>query len=164
MIGLKTERLIFRQWKNSDYEQFSKFYSNDKNAKYVGGIKNTEESWRLMTSYIGHFVLNGYSYLAVIEKSSKKLIGTVGLWNSEPWPEQELGYWLLPEFQGKGFGKEAGLTVKNFALDTLKFESLVSYIEPSNEASKQLALRLGAKYDTKIDLLDFGPHDVYRYK
>ncbi|MGB0525462.1 MAG: GNAT family N-acetyltransferase [Flammeovirgaceae bacterium] len=164
MIGLETERLLFRQWQQSDYEQFAKFYSVEENARFVGGIKSAEESWRLMATYIGHFVLHGYSYLAAIEKKSEKLIGTVGLWNSSPWPEQELGYWLLPESQGKGFGVEAGLAVKSFALETLNFKSLVSYIDPSNEASKKLALRLGAKYDQTIDLLDFGPHLVYRYK
>ena len=164
MIGLETERLIFRQWQNSDYDQISQFFAMEENAKFVGGIKNSEDSWRLMATYIGHFVLHGYSYLAVIEKSSKELIGTVGLWNSKPWPEQELGYWLFPKFQGKGFAQEAGLAVRDFALNSLKFKSLVSYIDLSNEPSIQLALRLGAEYDTTIDLLDFGPHAVYRYK
>ncbi len=164
MIGLETERLIFRQWKNSDYQILAKFYSIEENARYVGGIKTPEESWRLMATYVGHHKLNGYSYLAVDEKDSRTLIGTVGLWNSHPWPEPELGYWLLPEAQGKGFGMEAGFAVKNFALDTLKLSSLVSYIDPSNKSSKKLAVRLGAKFDSTIELLNFGHHEVYRYK
>ncbi len=164
MIGLETDRLIFRQWQNSDYEIFAKFYSIEENARFVGGIKTPEESWRLMSTYIGHYVLKGYSYLAIGEKGTGNLIGTVGLWNSDPWPEPELGYWLLPDSQGNGYGLEAGLAVKNFALDTLNINSLVSYIDPSNEASKKLALRLGAEIDFIISLLDFGPHEVYRYK
>ena len=164
MIGLETERLIFRQWKNSDYPIFAEFYSVERNAQYVGGMKNPEESWRLMASYIGHYELNGFSYLAIAEKESENLIGTIGLWNSHPWPEPELGYWLLPKSQGKGFGVEAGLVVKEFAINELKLNSLVSYIDPSNEPSKKLALRLGGKFDSKIKLLDFGTHEVYRYK
>ena len=164
MIGLETERLEFRQWQDSDYERFSMFYSIEENARFVGGIKNAEESWRLMATYIGHFVLHGYSYLAINEKKTKKLIGTVGLWNSKPWPEPELGYWLLPQFQNQGFGTEAGLAAKRYALETLHLRSLVSYIDPKNEPSKQLALRLGGTFDATIELLDFGPHDVYRYK
>ncbi len=163
MIGLETKRLKFRQWRATDYEAFKAFYSSKQNAKFVGGVKNAEESWRLMATYIGHYELHGYSYLAIDEKATKKLIGTVGLWNSEPWPEPELGYWLLPESQGKGFGVEAGLALKKYALETLKLDSLVSYIDAENEPSKQLALRLGAKHDSTIDLLDFGPHAVYRY-
>ena len=163
MIGLETERLIFRQWKKEDYPAFAAFYSVKENALFVGGIKTPEASWRLMASYIGHYTLKGYSYLAVEEKQSGKLIGTIGLWNSDPWPEPELGYWLLPDSQGKGFGVEAGIAVKNYALDGLQLKSLVSYIDPLNEPSKKLALRLGATLDTTIQLLDFGSHEVYRY-
>lgn len=164
MIGLTTERLHFRQWQTTDYPLFSNFYTQKENAQFVGGIKGPEDSWRLMATYIGHYILKGYSYLAVEEKSTERLIGTIGLWNSDPWPEKELGYWLLPEAQGKGFGIEAGIAVRDYALQTLHFDSLVSYIDPANEASVQLAMRLGAQYDKTIDLLDFGPHAIYRYK
>ena len=164
MIGLETERLIFRQWKHSDYHQFAEFYQTEENARFVGGIKKPEEAWRLMSTYIGHYELNKYSYLAIDEKASGNLIGTIGLWNSAPWPEPELGYWLLPKAQGKGYGKEGGLAVKEFALQTLNLSSLVSYIDPANEPSKRLAIKLGGKYDSKIDLLNYGPHEVYRYQ
>jgi len=164
MIGLETDRLIFRQWKESDFGLVAEFYQNEEAARFVGGKKSSEESWRLMSTYIGHYALRGYSYLAIDEKSTGDLIGTVGLWNSTPWPEPELGYWLLPKAQGNGYGTEAGVAVKSFALNDLKLPSLVSYIDPINEASKKLALRLGAQYDTNIDLLQFGIHEVYRYK
>ncbi|MEO1051738.1 MAG: GNAT family N-acetyltransferase [Bacteroidota bacterium] len=164
MVGLETERLIFRPWQNEDYPEVAAFYSKEENARFVGGVKGSEESWRLIASYIGHYTLKGYSYLALIERDSRKLVGTVGLWHSEPWPEPELGYWLLPTAQGKGYGLEAGSAVKEYALRVLNLPSLVSYIDPANEPSKKLALRLGATLDKVIELLDFGPHEVYRYK
>ncbi|MEP1032669.1 GNAT family N-acetyltransferase [Ekhidna sp.] len=164
MIHLETERLIFRQWKAEDFNQLAKFFSKKENALFVGGVKNSEDSWRLLATYIGHYELLSYSYLALQERSSGNLIGTVGLWNSEPWPEPELGYWLLPEAQGKGFGYEAGIRVRDFALNELKMDSLVSYIDTSNESSKKLARNLGASYDKTINLLGFGPHEVYRYR
>ena len=163
MIGLETDRLIFRQWKKTDYPAFAAFYSDASTAQFVGGVKSNEEAWRLMATYIGHYVLHKFSYLAIDEKVTGDLIGTVGLWNSEPWPEPELGYWLLPTAQGKGFGVEAGTAVKTFAKDVLKLDSLVSYIDPTNQPSVKLAQALGATLDKQINLLDFGPHDVYRY-
>ena len=163
MIGLETERLHFRQWEKSDFKAFSAFYAKEENAHFVGGVKSLEESYRLMASYIGHHVLHGFTFPAIVEKKSNQLIGTVGLWNSEPWPEPELGYWLIPDFHGKGYGTEAGLAVKAYALDELRLPTLVSHINAKNTPSKKLALRLGATFDTTIELLDFGKHEVYRY-
>lgn len=164
MLDLETDRLKFRQWRSSDFEPFSNFFSDANNAQFVGGQKSREESWRLMASYIGHFQLNGYSYIAVEEKASKKLVGTVGLWNSEPWPEPELGYWLLPDMQGKGFAVEAGQAVIDFAYDRLKLSTFVSYIDEANSPSIKLAERLGAFRDGGLDLLSFGYHAIYRYR
>ena len=163
MIGLSTERLAFRAWTNADFPEFAEFFSNVENTQFLGGIKSLEEAWRLMATYMGHYALHGFAYLALEEKDNGQLIGSVGLWNSTPWPEPELGYWLFPEARGKGYGVEAGLEVKNYALNVLRLNSLVSYIATKNEASKKLANRLGAKFDGTIDLLDFGPHEVYRY-
>ena len=163
MVGLETERLRFRQWKESDFEEIRIFFSSEEHARFVGGLKNQEDSWRLMATYTGHYTLKGYSYLAVMEKSKEQLIGTVGLWNSTPWPEPELGYWLLPAHQGKGYGLEAGIAVRNYAKESLQLPSLVSYIDSNNESSKKLALGLGARLDGKVMLLEFGEHEVYRY-
>lgn len=163
MIELETERLNFRQWRESDFGDFSNYFADEETAKYVGGKKTREEAWRLMASYIGHYHLKGFGYLAVEEKSSDKLVGSVGLWKSEPWPQLELGYWVLPEMQGKGYATEAAGRVKEYAFTTLKSETLVSYIAPDNTASAKLAERLGAVHKEDIELLNLGLHGVFRY-
>lgn len=162
MLQLTTERLQFRQWTEEDYPPVQAFFTKKENAQFVGGVQNPESSWRLIATYVGHFQLKGYSYLAIETKSDEQLIGTVGLWKSEPWPEHEMGYWLLPRMQGKGYGLEAGKAVLNHG-KAIGLPSLVSYIDPRNEPSKKLALGLGAHLDSTIQLLEFGPHEVYRY-
>lgn len=163
MIGLTTDRLEFRQWQTTDFPAIAQFFADPILAQYVGGVKNKEEAWRLMATYIGHYQLKGYSYLALVEKATGALVGTVGLWKSDPWPEIEMGYWLLGSMQGKGYGTEAGAVVKKYAFSTLKLSTLVSYIHPDNEPSKQLATRLGGVHKEDIELLEFGFHNVFRY-
>lgn len=162
MLNLSTERLQFRQWTEEDYPEVKVFFSQEENARFVGGVQNQESSWRLMATYLGHFQMKGFSYLAIETKEDRRLVGTIGLWKSEPWPEHELGYWLLPHMQGKGYGREAGVAVLEHA-KAIELPTLVSYIDPRNEPSKKLALGLGAQLDKTIELLDFGPHEVYRY-
>ncbi len=162
MLDLVTERLKFRQWTEADYPQVKDFFSLETNARFVGGVQNLESSWRLIAAYIGHYQLKGFSFLAVETKADQQLIGTVGLWKSIPWPEHELGYWLLPEMQGQGYGQEAGKAVLAHAKE-INLPSLVSHIDAKNERSIKLAKALGAQYDKTIDLIGFGPHEVYRY-
>ncbi len=162
MIHLNTERLQFRQWTEADYPIVKAFFSQEENARFLGGVQNQESSWRLIATYIGHYQLKGYSYLALETKSDQQLVGTVGLWKSDPWPEHEMGYWLLPHMQGNGYGSEAGKAVLAYAKD-IGLPSLVSYIDPRNAPSKKLALGIGAQLDGAIDLLEFGTHEVYRY-
>lgn len=162
MQNLSTERLKFRLWEDADFELLHEFFSNEEQSRFVGGVQDEEPAWRLMATYLGHYQLRGYSYLAIETKEDRLLIGTVGLWNSVPWPEPEMGYWLLPRAQGKGYGLEAGEAVKQFAKDR-GLPSLVSYIDERNEPSKRLALKLGAFLDGETELLNFGRHRVYRY-
>ena len=150
-------------YKITDFEPFADYFSDAEKAKYVGGKKTKEEAWRLMATYIGHYNLKGFGYMAIEGKYTERLAGCVGLWKSEPWPELELGYWLLREMQGKGYAFEAASQVKNYAFETLNIETFVSYIAPKNEPSQRLALRLGAVYEKDINLLEYGLHQVYRY-
>lgn len=163
IVELETERLKLRQWRESDFEYFVNYYSDEETARYVGGRKTQEEAWRLLAAYIGHWQLKGYGYMAVEEKYSKRFVGCVGLWKSEPWPELEMGYWLLKDMQGKGYATEATKKVKEFAFKTVRAKTLVSYIAPENKLSRKLAERLGAIHEKTIELLNYGPHCVYRY-
>ena len=114
-MEIETARLRLRQWKESDFEIYSKYYSDEKLAKYVGGKLDKEMAWRKMVSLIGHWYLKGFGYWAVEEKKTRKFVGCVGQWKSEPWPEIELGYWILPEMYGKEYATEAGIASKIFA-------------------------------------------------
>jgi RimJ/RimL family protein N-acetyltransferase len=41
--------------------------------------------------------------------------------------------------------------------------TLVSYIDPANQPSMQLAQQIGAVYEQTINLTGFGEHRVYRH-
>ncbi|MGI9288937.1 MAG: GNAT family N-acetyltransferase [Pseudomonadales bacterium] len=160
---METQRLQLRQWCETDFENIAAYYAVENNAKYVGGLKNADEAWRLLALHIGHWQLKGFGYWAVDEKDTGDFAGCVGLWQSSGWPELELGYWLVNEHHGKGYALEAATKCKEYARDILRAGSLVSYIDPNNKASIKLAEKLGAKYEDTIELLAHGIHCVYRH-
>ncbi len=163
MANIETNRLNLRRWRDEDFEQFAEFYSDEESARYVGGRKTLDEAWRHFALLIGHWQLKGFGYWLVEEKGSSDFVGGVGLWQSAGWPELELGYWLMPHHQGKGYAFEAAAKCKAYAKEVLQADSLVSYIDPSNAPSIKLAESLGAKYEQTIELLKHGPHGVYRH-
>ncbi len=163
MEAIETKRLQLRQWRGSDFVNFSRYYADEDNARYVGGQKDADQAWRHMALQIGHWTLKGFGYWAVDEKGTDDFVGCVGLWQSPGWPELELGYWLVKEHQGKGYALEACLRCIEYARETLGASSLVSYIDPANAASIHLATRLGAVYEHTIELASYGPHGIYRH-
>ena len=162
-MKLETPRLILRQWEARDFEPFARYYAREETARFVGGVADRDQAWRRMAAQIGHWALLGFGYWAVEEKETGRLAGCAGLWRSAGWPEIELGYWLVPEGQGKGYATEAAAAARDFAFDVVGADTLVSYIDPANEPSKRVAERLGARFEEIIELLTHGPHCVYRY-
>jgi RimJ/RimL family protein N-acetyltransferase len=163
MIELETNRLKMRMVRNDDLEQYARFYEEEQFARFVGGRKNKEQSWRSMALLAGHWHLMGFGYWALEEKQSGIFAGCTGLWKSYGWPEMELGYWIMPEYHGKGFASEAGQRAIDYAFNEMGRNTLVSYISPENEASKKVARGLGAFYEETMELLHFGAHEVWRY-
>lgn len=160
---ITTERLLLRGWKQSDFEAFAAFHASPSLTRYIGGPLTREQSWRRLASLAGHWVLLGFGYWALEERNSGDFVGSVGLWFSDGWPEMELGYWLVPEKHGFGYATEAGAAARDHAWDVVGAESLVSYINPKNDASKKVAGRLGAFFEGEIELLDLGKHSLYRH-
>ena len=163
MNEIETRRLKLRQWANNDSEAYIRYFADEKDSKYFGGGKNPDEAWRHMAMMIGHWQLKGFGYWAVDEKESGDFVGCVGLWKSPGWPELELGYWIAKEKQRKGYAREAAAECVKYARDVLGAESLVSYIDPGNEPSIKLAGVLGATFEETIELVEQGPHCVYRH-
>lgn len=160
---LETPRLRLRLLGKHDFAAFAEYYSDENNARFVGGKKDADAAWRHLALHIGHWHLKGFGHWAVDEKESGEFIGCAGLWQSHGWPELELGYWVIKQHRGKGYAYEAALLCKEYARTTLQAHSLVSYIDPDNAQSIGLAKKLGAEYEKTIHLLEHGPHYVYRH-
>ncbi len=162
-MELETDRLLLRQWRPDDFDHYAEYYADEELARYIGGACDRQQAWRRWAAEIGHWTLRGYGFWAVEEKQTGNLAGCVGLWFPDGWPELELGYWLMPIAQGKGYATEASLASREYAYEVVGAKTLVSYIHPDNQASKRVAERLGAHLEKTIELMNFGPHCVYRH-
>lgn len=162
-MELTTDRLRLRLWRNDDLPSYARFFANEHAARFVGGACPDYEAWRRLAVVAGHWALKGFGLWAVEELEGGAFVGCVGVQRPEGWPETELGYWIAPEMQRRGYATEAGRRAREHAYETLELDTLVSFIHPDNLPSIRVAERLGARLERHIELLSFGRHCVYRH-
>ena len=160
---IETERLILRKFRDADWMDLHKLYSDPECTRYTIQRTLTEgESWRTMATMIGHWQIRGYGPYAVEEKSTGRVMGPVGLWYPNDWPEPEIKWALSRSFWGQGYASEAARAVKKMAHRYLPETSLISLIFAENEPSIRLALAIGAMFEKKIEFRGIVAH-IYRH-
>lgn len=149
---LETERLILRQFQDSDWKDLHEYYSDAAATKYTTGRCFTEgETWRTMCGMVGHWQIKGYGPYAVVEKATQKVLGPVGFWFPNDWPSPEIKWALAPKHWGKGFAKEATKAVQATGREHMPELSLISFINSENTASIKLADSVGASFEKATD-------------
>jgi RimJ/RimL family protein N-acetyltransferase len=160
---LETQRLILRQFRESDGPDLHEYYSDAAATQYTGGPNKTEEdTWRTLCAMLGHWQVRGYGPYAVEEKTSHKVLGPVGFWYPMGWPEPEIKWALAAPHWGKGFACEAAKAVQVAGKKYLPNISLISLIHPDNAASIKLATSVNAVFEKEICYED-GVWHIYRH-
>ena len=121
------------------------------------------ETWRTLASMVGHWAFRGYGFWALEDKATGTYLGRTGLWFPHGWKEREIGWTLMPAAWGHGFATEAALAARTHAYDVLGWDTAISQIAPENEASKSVARRLGASYETVYEDPKWGPVEIWRH-
>jgi RimJ/RimL family protein N-acetyltransferase len=160
---LETERLLLRQFQESDWQDLHEYYSDKEAKKYTGGnVLSEAETWQTMCGMIGHWQIRGYGPYAVEEKATGTVVGPIGFWYPHDWPEPEIKWALAPRHWGKGFAKEAAIAVHEAGRKYLPEIALISLIHEDNTPSIKLALCIGAEFERTIDY-ESGTYHIYRH-
>lgn len=73
---------------------------------------------------------------AIEHKKSNRVIGTISIWNiNSEQMSGELGYGIIPDYQGKGLIKEALLSVIEYGFNVMNLKVLDAYTEEKNISS-----------------------------
>lgn len=141
---LTTERLTLRGHVMADFEPLYELFASDR-ARFMGGPIPRKDTWYWVAAEVGSWELQGFGSWGV-ETHDGQFVGQVGLNKPVHFPEIELGWTLLAEHEGKGYGTEAATAALHWGWQQ-GFDTLVSYIDPENSRSIALARRLGASAD-----------------
>jgi len=160
---IETRRLILRCFKEDDWLDLHRLYSDPECTRYTIQRTLTEgESWRTMATMIGHWQIRGYGPYAVEDKATGKVMGPVGLWYPNDWPEPEIKWALASGYWGCGYASEAARAVKQVAAEYMPETSLISLIFSDNQPSIKLAEAIGATFEREFEFRGQTAH-IFRH-
>lgn len=149
---IKTSRLVLRELSAQDALQIHALRSDPKIAAMTGRIPSTGIEDAMAHIYkIGKLIENNASiYWAISLLDNPSLIGTICLWNFDTENAiAEIGYELLPDFQGKGFMREAIAAVIKYGFEELKIKTITAFPSANNISSVKVLKMAGFKRDGK---------------
>jgi RimJ/RimL family protein N-acetyltransferase len=141
-------------FRESDFPVYEKWCADINVMRYLGGkTYDRISAWRHLAYQIGHWVLRGYGYYAVEEKTTGAFVGRVGFTNQAGWPGFELGWTIWPDYQGRGYATEAARMLLPYAFEKLDQPHVISLIHPDNTPSRKVAQKLGQQIEGETEVL-----------
>ena len=151
---METENYILRKLTSDDDQEIYITRSDGLILKYldIRKAKSLEDA-RHFIEKINRTIENNESiYWVICYKNSPQLIGTICLWNiSAELNKADIGFILLPQFQGKRVLQEVIPKVIEYGFETMKLEKIEGEVVPENIKSIKLMEKFGFKYDYKLD-------------
>ncbi|ACT57869.1 GNAT family N-acetyltransferase [Hirschia baltica] len=143
---METERLILREWSLKDAPEVDTHFSDEDVVKMTGSkpfpyLPNT--AYGSIATRHGRY-LRGMCYdFAIVDPTTKAIIGGCGVFKRTPDAPFELGYWIGKAYWGKGIASEAAKCVMDWAKQALNPDMIVAGHFADNPASGRILDKLG---------------------
>ncbi|MBR5520546.1 MAG: GNAT family N-acetyltransferase [Oscillospiraceae bacterium] len=153
-VRLETDRLILREWQETDLEDFYEYARVDG----VGQMAGWQPHDTIETSKIVlDIFMSGKKTFAVQLKENNKVIGSVGIEELSMVPGaeyeslygRELGYVLNKDYWGKGIMPEAVKKVIEYCFENCGCDYLICSCSPANSQSKRVIEKCGFEFLTE---------------
>ena len=151
----ETERLLLRQFTLDDSPFILKLLNTDTWLRFIGDrkIKSLEDAKQyLINGPIKSYQTNGYGLSLVALKDSGEPIGMCGILKRDTLNAPDIGYALLPEYEGQGYAYEIAKATLTYALQTLCMPQILAITKGDNDRSVKLLHKLGFKFEKMLKL------------
>jgi RimJ/RimL family protein N-acetyltransferase len=151
MIILETKRLLLRRFVSDDLDTLFALYSDPDVIAYIPDAPRTYEETKEELEWFmnGHPKFPELGLWATIYTETGRFIGRCGLlpWTIEGQQEVEVAFALSKEYWGQGLATEVAQALVQYGFETLGLSRLICLIEPQNQASINVATKLGMKFE-----------------
>lgn len=144
MLPSPTARFRFREMTDDDLALMAVLLGDPKVMSFYPAPKTRDEAAAWIAWNRRNYAEHGYG-LWIIETADGEFVGDCGLtWQPVNGERRlEVGYHVLPRWQGQGLATEAAAACRDLAHDAIGAEELVAIIHPGNTASRRVAEKIG---------------------
>lgn len=142
----KTERLIIRPTLEQDADLIYQLMNTPKFIKYVGDreINSIEAAEKyIQTKMLPQLHRLGYSSYSLITNKDGEKIGTCGLYNRNGIEGVDIGFGLLPQYEGLGYAYESSNRLMKAAFEEFEIGEVKAITSKENIPSQRLLRKLG---------------------
>lgn len=142
----ETQRLFLRPITTDDAAFLLEVMNAPKWLSYVGDrqVNSVEDAKTYIEERMfPQFKTLGHSNNVIIRKSDQRKVGICGLYDREGLEGLDLGFALLPEYEGRNYAAEAAEAVVTYAFEGLKQLEIKAITDKKNVASQRILTKLG---------------------
>ena len=162
-VQLTTPRLLLRPFTPADRAAIHAVYTDPVVMRHVGHgpHRSAADTDMALQTFARMIETHGISFLAVVERSTGRLIGDAGLYPVDGVASHvELGYTLARDAWGVGYATEAATALVEHARSVLGVSRVVATVDPANDASRRVLEKVGMT--ARGERIAYGrPHAVY---
>lgn len=161
---LETKNLLLRKMNYGDINDLFEM-RNDPSMNMYTDTK-PDQTFEETKSYIDKMNKgiydNKWIIWAIEYKGSKKVIGSVCIWNIDIIKKSgELGYGIIPDYQGKGLMQESLLNVIDYGFNVMNLKSIKACTEENNIKSINLLKRCNFNFMKSVDDKGYFNNRIY---
>ncbi|MFK4086882.1 GNAT family N-acetyltransferase [Kribbella sp. NPDC020789] len=172
MPDLTTDRLLLRQWRDSDREPFAALNADPEVMRYFPSVRPRAESDALIDRETALIASQGWGLWALEVRETGEFIGFTGLavptFEAEFLPGVEIGWRLAKGAWGNGYATEAAQAALEVGFGAAGLTEILSFTASTNVPSQRVMQRIGMVQSGTFDhprLPDghpLRPHVLYR--
>jgi RimJ/RimL family protein N-acetyltransferase len=155
MFTLNTLRLNLRQIRLNDADFILELLNSAGWKKYIGdrevnSIPEAEDYIR--SKVIPSYEKFGFGFYMMVSRTDQIRVGICGLVRRTGLEDVDLGFALLPQFEGRGYALEAAQATLEYGLEIHALGQIVAITSKNNLRSRALLKKLGMIYKKMVRL------------
>lgn len=144
-VILETQRLIIRRFELSDATFIIELLNSPGWIRFINNkdIHTQADAVNyLQNGPLKSYSTYGFGHYCVVLKNSGASIGMCGIIKRDTLEDPDIGFAFLPQYNGKGYAREAAEAVLKYALTVLDIKKIVAITTPANTNSLKLIDKL----------------------